>query len=82
METGADLGARWDTDPATTLTYEIAETAPGVCKLTVIHDLAGAPQTAAMVGGGIEGAGGGWAMTLSDLKSLLETGTGMFTPAS
>ena len=64
-------------EPFTRLTYEIAESAtqPGVCKLTVTHELAGAPVTAAMVAGSDEaGAGGGWAWVLSDLKSLLETG--------
>jgi hypothetical protein len=40
----------------------------------VTHDLHGAPETAAMVGGTVEGAGGGWAEVLSDLKTLLETG--------
>jgi hypothetical protein len=46
-----------------------------VCKLTVTHELAGAPATAAMVSGSDEeGAGGGWAWILSDLKSLVETG--------
>jgi uncharacterized protein YndB with AHSA1/START domain len=64
-------------EPFTRLTYEIEEskTQPGVCKLTVTHQLAGAPATAAMVAGSDEaGAGGGWAWILSDLKSMLETG--------
>jgi uncharacterized protein YndB with AHSA1/START domain len=65
-------------EPFGTLTYEIAEVPaqPGVCKLTVIHDLTGAPVTAAMTSGSQEeyGAGGGWAWVLSDLKTLLETG--------
>jgi hypothetical protein len=66
-------------EPFTTLTYEITELAdqPGVCRLTVIHDLTGAPVTAAMPGGSQEeyGAGGGWAWVLSDLKTLVETGS-------
>jgi uncharacterized protein YndB with AHSA1/START domain len=64
-------------EPFTTLIYEIedAKTQPGVCKLTVTHQLPGAPVTAAMVGGTDDaGAGGGWAWILSDLKTLLETG--------
>jgi uncharacterized protein YndB with AHSA1/START domain len=64
-------------EPFTKLTYEIDEspTQPGVCKLTVTHELVGAPATAAMVAGSDEaGAGGGWAWILSDLKSMLETG--------
>jgi uncharacterized protein YndB with AHSA1/START domain len=66
-------------EPFTTLTYDIAElsTQPGVCRLTVTHDLAGAPATAALTGGSQEesGAGGGWAWVLSDLKTLVETGS-------
>jgi uncharacterized protein YndB with AHSA1/START domain len=60
----------------TRLTYEIEESAGGVTKLTVVHDLEGAPKLADMVAGGreAEGAGGGWSWVLSDLKSLLETG--------
>jgi uncharacterized protein YndB with AHSA1/START domain len=60
----------------TRLTWEIEPSGPGVTRLTVIHDLTGAPKTAALVAGGFEGegAGGGWAEVLSDLKSLLETG--------
>jgi uncharacterized protein YndB with AHSA1/START domain len=64
-------------EPFTRLTYEIDEskTQPGVCKLTVTHELVGAPATAAMVAGTEDGAaGGGWAWILSDLKTVLETG--------
>jgi hypothetical protein len=45
-------------------------------KLTVSHDVTGAPGIASMIEGDEEdkGAGGGWAWVLSDLKSLLETG--------
>ena len=61
----------------TRLTYEIEESRGGVAKLTVIHELEGAPALAAVVAGesDVEGAGGGWAWVLSDLKSLLETGS-------
>ena len=61
----------------TKLTYEIDPLDGGVTRLTVVHDLEGAPTLAAMVGGEheAEGAGGGWAWVLSDLKSLLETGS-------
>ena len=60
----------------TRLTYEIEPVDDGATRLTVIHELEGAPMLAAMVGGEheAEGAGGGWAWVLSDLKSLLETG--------
>ena len=73
-------------DPATlaegfsTLTYTITEQAGGVCKLTITHDVTGMPALAAMVQGpeadepDSQGAGG-WPWILSDLKSLLETGS-------
>ncbi|MFG2109931.1 SAM-dependent methyltransferase [Micromonospora chersina] len=60
------------------LTYEIAERGNGVTSLTVTHELEGAPQTLAQVAGEVEGAGGGWAEILSDLKSLLETGSPLY----
>ena len=66
-------------DGFTQLTYEIAEVSPGVSRLTVTHDVTGAPNLAAVVAGAYEdqggGGGGGWAWILSDLKSLLETGS-------
>lgn len=48
-------------------------------RLSVIHDLAGTPGHAAMVAGDQQGpgAGGGWTWILSDLKSLLESGSQM-----
>ena len=63
----------------TRLTYEIAEGKGGVSKLTVTHELEGAPKLAVLLSGGLEevGAGGGWSWVLSDLKTLLETGTSM-----
>ena len=63
-------------EPFTTLTYliEDSKTQPGVCRLTVTHQLAGAPATATMVAGTEDGgAGGGWAWILSDLKTMVET---------
>jgi uncharacterized protein YndB with AHSA1/START domain len=70
--------AGWDTEPATRLTYELTPGQGGVTVLTVIHELEGASNTAAMVGGNVEGAGGGWAEVLSDLKTLLETGIPLY----
>ena len=69
-------------EPYTTLTYDIEATKTAGTRLTVTHDVTGAPLTAEMVGGVHEdinagpgeNAGGGWAWVLSDLKSLLETG--------
>lgn len=66
--------ANWNDEPPTRLTYEIEASESGVTKLTVTHDLDGAPETAAMVSGEVENAGGGWSKVLSDLKTLLETG--------
>ncbi len=61
----------------TRLTYEIAPSHGNVTKLTVIHELEGAPMLAVLMSGGMEsgGAGGGWNWVLSSLKTLLETGT-------
>jgi uncharacterized protein YndB with AHSA1/START domain len=63
----------------TRLTYEIAEGKGGVSRLTLTHELEGAPKLASILSGAGEGegAGGGWAWVLSDLKSLLEIGTPM-----
>ena len=62
----------------TRLTYELVET-DGVTRLTVTHDLTGAPKLAALTSGEADdqpgAGGGGWPWVLSDLKSLLETGT-------
>jgi uncharacterized protein YndB with AHSA1/START domain len=65
----------------TRLTYEIEEGKGGVSKLTVIHDLDGAPVLSVLMSGGMEdqGAGGGWSWILSGLKTLLETGTSLET---
>ncbi len=68
----------WDpqsaAEPATRVTWEIVEQEGGVCRLTVTHDLTGAPSLVAMVAGEVPNAGGGWPFVLSDLKTLLETG--------
>jgi uncharacterized protein YndB with AHSA1/START domain len=60
----------------TRLTWEIEAMDENVSRLTVVHELEGAPKTALMVAGGHahEGAGGGWSEVLSGLKTLLETG--------
>jgi uncharacterized protein YndB with AHSA1/START domain len=73
--------AQWEpVEGVTRLTYEIEEGDGGVSKLTVTHQLEGAPAVAQMVGGELEstGAGGGWTQVLSDLKTLLETGKGLY----
>ncbi len=60
-----------------TVTWELAEE-EGVTKVTVTHDVTGAPVMKLFVtgsgDGGAGGDGGGWPYILSDLKSVLETG--------
>jgi uncharacterized protein YndB with AHSA1/START domain len=60
----------------TRLTFDIQPARGGVSKLTVTHDVKGAPMWAAVLRGESEssGAGGGWSEILSGLKTLLETG--------
>jgi len=59
-------------EPETRLSWQISEDGAGICTLTVVHDLAGAPRTAALMAG--RDAAAGWDWILSDLKTLLETG--------
>jgi uncharacterized protein YndB with AHSA1/START domain len=60
----------------TRLTYEIEERRNGVSRVTLTHELEGAPMLAVLMSVGMEdeGAGGGWNWVLSGLKTLLETG--------
>jgi uncharacterized protein YndB with AHSA1/START domain len=74
--------ALWDEQVAaenpTRLTYEIEEDDGGVSRLTVTHELEGAPihaaQLASLGDARILEGGGGWNWILSGLKTLLETG--------
>ncbi|HKA56990.1 MAG TPA: SRPBCC domain-containing protein [Gemmatimonadales bacterium] len=62
----------------TRLTWEIQPTQSGFSRLTVTHELDGAPIMAAMVASRFSEEGtGGWNWILSDLKTLLETGVAM-----
>lgn len=62
----------------TKLTYEIEPTSAGFCRLTITHDVTGAPMMSAATQTPFnEQGGGGWDWILSDLKSLLETGKTM-----
>jgi uncharacterized protein YndB with AHSA1/START domain len=61
----------------TRLTWEIEPSDGGVAKLTVTHELEGAPKVALQVAGQVPEAGGGWSWVLSDLKTLLETGSSL-----
>jgi len=65
----ADMAA----EKTSRVTWEIEPQDGDYCLLTVVHDqLEGAPKTAASV------AGPGWMGVLSNLKTLLETGTALF----
>jgi uncharacterized protein YndB with AHSA1/START domain len=60
-------------EKASRVTWEIDPQERDYCLLTVIHDeLDGAPKTAASV------SGPGWMGVLSNLKTLLETGSPLF----
>ncbi len=61
----------------TTVTWDVHQEEDGITRLTVEHDVTGAPLMADMIEGGerLGEGGGGWAWILSDLKSLLETGS-------
>ena len=66
----------------TTVSHDIKQLETGACMLTLTHKLDSSHKaTAALVSGQLqdrgEGGGGGHAWVLSDLKSLLETGTGL-----
>lgn len=62
----------------TRVTWEIEKVANGFSRLSVTHELEGAPIMATMVSSKFsEMGGGGWAWILSDLKSVLETGSAM-----
>lgn len=62
----------------TRITWEIEPSAPGFSRLTVTHDVEGAPILAGMVGSKFSEQGtGGWSWILSDLKTLLETGNNL-----
>lgn len=67
------------TDGFTRVTYEIVDEGNGICTLTVSHDVTGAAKIASLVAGDFPEFGGGWAQTLSDLKTLLETGSPLYS---
>jgi uncharacterized protein YndB with AHSA1/START domain len=62
----------------TRVTWEIEQVHTGFCRLTVVHELEGAPIMAGMVASKFSEMGtGGWSWILSDMKSVLETGSSM-----
>jgi uncharacterized protein YndB with AHSA1/START domain len=72
--------ALWDEGVAgeqpTRVTWDIEEDTGGITRLTVTHELEGAPIHAEQVStqAKLREGGGGWSWILSDLKTLLETG--------
>ena len=75
--------AGWDPDLVaegfTRVTWEISEEDGGIAQLTVTHELKGAPRHAAQVASiaPLSQGGGGWTWILSDLKTLLESGSSL-----
>jgi uncharacterized protein YndB with AHSA1/START domain len=61
-------------EAVTRVTWATEEAEGGGTKLTLTHELDGAPVTATLVNGAVPNMGGGWPYVLSDLKTLLETG--------
>ena len=81
-EAGAHLSLpvqpRMKAEGFTRVTWEIEKVAAGFSRLTVIHELEGAPIMAGMVSSEFSEMGtGGWTWILSDMKSVLETGSSM-----
>lgn len=85
VEVGTRLVVTWRTlwdDEAraegfTRLTYELEPRGDGITQLTLTHDVTGAPRTASLISGDLPQFGGGWPQILSDLKTLLETGSSL-----
>jgi uncharacterized protein YndB with AHSA1/START domain len=75
--------ALWDEQIAaegpTRVTFDIEEDDAGITRLTVTHELEGAPIHAAQLASvaRLHEGGGGWSWFLSDLKTLLETGNSL-----
>jgi uncharacterized protein YndB with AHSA1/START domain len=62
----------------TRITWEIEQSGLGFSRLTVTHDVEGAPIMAAMAASKFSEQGtGGWSWILSDMKTLLETGANL-----
>jgi uncharacterized protein YndB with AHSA1/START domain len=72
------FSAQNEAEGFTRITWEIEPTDSGFCRLTVTHELEGAPLMAAATSSKFNSrGGGGWTWILSDLKSLLESGKPM-----
>ena len=69
------FNAQHEAEGFTRIVFEIVPSNSGFCRLTVTHDVSGAPMmAAATISKFNEQGAGGWNWILSDLKSLLETG--------
>jgi uncharacterized protein YndB with AHSA1/START domain len=72
--------ALWDpelvAEGPTRVTWEIEDEVSGVSRLTVTHELEGAPKHAEQIASiaPLAQGGGGWVWILSDLKTLVESG--------
>ena len=66
----------------TRVTWALHEGQDGVTKLTLTHDLDGAPTVALLTSGALEdqGVGGGWNWVLCGLKTFVETGAPLGPP--
>ena len=67
----ATWGEETSAEPPRRLTYELEPAGAGT-RLTLVHELEGAPATAKIVGGGVPEMGGGGRFVLDDLKRVLE----------
>jgi uncharacterized protein YndB with AHSA1/START domain len=74
----------WDeeikAEAPTRVTFDIEEDDFGLTRLTVTHEAEGSPVHASQVAvtdTRLRQGGGGWSMILSDLKTLLETGSSL-----
>ncbi len=60
------------------VTWEVATTSGGFTRLSLTHDVTGAPLMSGMISSRFsDQGGGGWNWILSDLKTLLETGANL-----
>lgn len=71
------FGEEITAEPPARLTWEVEEWPNGVTRLTLTADYDGCPITQGITSGAVAEAMGGFPFVLSDLKTLLETGTSL-----